>query len=186
MELRNFKDKEGTAFLRSCEIRAHADGSRRVLSAHLMDEGMSEESMAALRSLQFDFSGATVREKSIEATDAGLETGITIDIPVVDRKSKASLEVDLTFDRNAGKGTVRMALSRITAWARDFIARQKASIDAFFLNHQVNQAIKRIGIETKTGVIGVRQTFKHGQHDVHFAELREEHGAERRNSSRPS
>ena len=173
LELHGFEEPEATGFVRTCEIRAHSSGSRRVMSAQVDDGKIPEEVIRAFQSLKLDLSRAKIVPKDVGSTGPAIETGFTVEIPTGERTS-ALLDVDLAFDKRVGETRVRVVLGRTLAWLRAFIAEPRASIDLWLLNHRVNQAIKAISIEEGASLHRVGQKFRLGQHDVHFVNLRHE------------
>jgi hypothetical protein len=168
-----FGGHEATAFVETCQIRAHANGSRRVMSAHVDDGKLPEATLRELRSLGLDLSKAIITPKDLRSTGAAIETGFTVEIPTVSRDS-ALLDVDLAFDKSIGRTNVRAVMGRILGWVRAFAAEPRATIDLWLLNHSVNQAIKRISTEQGVRVHVIGHKFRHRQHDVHFTQLQHE------------
>lgn len=173
VELHGLEKPEAVGFMHTCEIRARSSGSRRVMSAQVDDGRLTEETLRSLRSLGLDLSKATIEAKDVTATGTALKTGFTVEIPTADRAS-AVLDVELEFDKSVGETGVRVVMTRIMAWLRAFLAEPRSTMDLWLLNHRVNQAIKQISLEQKVGLHRVGQKFTHGQHDVHFTNLRHE------------
>jgi hypothetical protein len=165
LDLRGFKHEDGTAFIKSCEIRATDEKIPREISALLFDGSLEE-----VRLRKFEFSKAEIRDGGVEVLPTGEQRStILVDVPATENAQiTGKTKIELIFE----KQTPKEIISGLTQMIRDAIAkviRQLGEkLDMLTFNRAVNLEIKRISRETGIEIKIIRQQFNAESRDLHF------------------
>jgi len=165
LDLRGFKAEDGTAFIKSCEIRAADEKIPREISALLSDGSLDD-----LRLKKFEFSKAKIQDSGVEVLPTGEQRStILIDVPALDNSEVVGkTRIELIFE----KQTPREIISGLTQMVREAISKVIAQLgeklDMLTFNRAVNLEIKRISRETGIDIKIIRHQFNTERRDLHF------------------
>jgi len=171
LELRGFKQHDGTSFVRSCQVRAEDRRIPKEISALIKDEGIPEEALREARSRKYDFSNASVKDPEIELLATGeLRSKIVVEVPAKGANtSPGRAAIELEFGKGTPREIVNIVIERILKAIRDVLREMRSQFDAVIFNYRINAEIKRISIETGVDIKLIRHQFNDGSKDLYFA-----------------
>jgi hypothetical protein len=169
LELRGFKASEGSAFVRSCEIRAADEKIPSEIDALMHERGLGSGDLKDISSAKYDYSRAQLSISEGGVVDGQQIHSITVDIPELSQGGNGRAIVEIAFDEGTPKGVVRIILDRIKSAFRDIVSRMGDHFDTIRFNREMTLAIKRIARETGVDFKVLRHQFKSEKGDLYFA-----------------
>lgn len=147
IDLRNFEEHEAIAFVRECEVQAgRGRNGKRPVSA-LLHSDTAEVAVARLEQGRFDFARAKV-QSSVRETVERYEAEWRIEVPRSDHGAGLRTTIGVTVDKAVPKSIFNRIVSMVQEAISRIVTGMRGQYDAVLFNYRLNQAIKRIRIET--------------------------------------
>ncbi|HEV7920359.1 MAG TPA: hypothetical protein VGR02_06160 [Thermoanaerobaculia bacterium] len=175
IELRGFTQEDGAGFARSCQIRVNDERIPAEVSALVREESLGDDALRALREERFDFSKTKITVGTLEELPNELRQSIELEVPSMTSEEAAHTKIELAFDKATPRGVIAQICEAISDAVRTIVADLGEHFDAVVFNLRLNAAMKRISADTGVDIRLIRQQFRHGQRDLYFAELQDQH-----------
>jgi hypothetical protein len=175
IELRGFTEEDGVGFARSCQVRVNDEGIPAEVSALLRDETIGDDAFRAIRQERFDFSKTKITIGEIQELPTELRQSMHVEVPSATGQEAAHTTIEVAFEKGTPRSVIGTIFDAIASAVKTIVSELGEHVDMVVFNLKLNAAMKRISVETGVDIRLIRQQFKHGQKDIYFGELREQH-----------